>query len=44
MKQAFKLYKDNIMYIENSFKYDINNEKIEGANILIKFIKRIAFE
>ena len=43
MKQAFKLYKDNIKYIENSFKYDINNGKVEGTNNLIKAIKRIAF-
>ena len=38
-----KLYKDNIKYIENSFKYDINNGVIEGKNNLIKCIKRIAF-
>ena len=43
MKQALKLYKDNIKYIENSFKYDINNGIIEGTNNLIKCIKRIAF-
>ena len=43
MKQAFKLYKDNIKYIENSFKYDINNGRVEGTNNLIKAIKRIAF-
>lgn len=43
MKQALKLYKDNINYIENSFKYDINNGIIEGTNNLIKCIKRIAF-
>ena len=29
MKQALNLYKENINYIENSFKYDINNEIIE---------------
>lgn len=43
MKQALKLYKDNIEYIENSFKYDINNGIIEGTNNLIKCLKRIAF-
>ena len=43
MKQALKLYNENINYIENSFKYDINNGIIEGTNNLIKCIKRIAF-
>ena len=43
MKQALKLYKDNIKYIENSFKYDNKNGIIEGTNNLIKCIKRIAF-
>ena len=43
MKQALKLYNDNIKYIENSFKYDINNGIIEGTNNLVKTIKRIAF-
>ena len=43
MKQALKLYRENIKYIENSFKYDINNGIIEGTNNLIKTIKRIAF-
>ena len=43
MKQALSLYKGNIKYIENSFKYDINNGVIEGKNNLIKSIKRIAF-
>ena len=43
MKQALRLYKENIKYIENSFKYDINNGIIEGTNNLIKCIKRIAF-
>ena len=43
MKQALKLYKGNIKYIENSFKYDINNRIIEGTNNLIKCIKRIDF-
>lgn len=43
MKQAIKLYNENIKYIENSFKYDINNGIIEGKNNLIKSIKRIAF-
>ena len=43
MKQALKLYDENIKYIENSFKYDINNGIIEGTNNLIKCLKRIAF-
>ena len=43
MKQALNLYKDNLKYIENSFKYDINNGIIEGTNNLIKCLKRIAF-
>ena len=43
MKQALILYKENIKYIENSFKYDINNGIIEGTNNLIKCLKRIAF-
>ena len=43
MIQALKLYKENIKYIENSFKYDINNGIIEGTNNLIKCLKRIAF-
>ena len=43
MKKALKLYRENIKYIENSFKYDINNGIIEGTNNLIKAIKRIAF-
>ena len=43
MNKVIKLYKDNIQYIENSFKYDINNGVIEGKNNLIKCIKRIAF-
>lgn len=43
MKQALKLYRENIKYIENSFKYEINNGVIEGTNNLIKCIKRIAF-
>ena len=43
MKQALKLYKDNLKYIENSFKYEINNGIIEGTNNLIKCLKRIAF-
>lgn len=40
---AFKTYKQNITYIENSLTYDINNGVIEGTNNLIKCIKRIAF-
>ena len=43
MKAALKLYRENIQYIENSFKYDINNGIIEGTNNLIKCLKRIAF-
>lgn len=43
MVKVLKLYKDNLKYIENSFKYDINNEIIEGTNNLIKCLKRIAF-
>ena len=43
MNKVIKLYKNNIKYIENSFKYDINNGVIEGKNNLIKCIKRIAF-
>lgn len=43
MKQSLKLYNQNIKYIENSFKYDINNGIIEGTNNLIKTLKRIAF-
>ena len=27
----------------NSFKYNINNRRIEGTNNYIKYIKRIAF-
>ena len=38
------LYKENIKYIENSFKYDINNGIIESIDNLIKFIKRITFD
>lgn len=43
MKHALRLYKENIKYIENSFKYDINNSIIKGKNNLIKSIKRITF-
>lgn len=43
MKKAIQLYKANFKYIENSFKYKINNGIIEGTNNLIKCIKRIAF-
>ena len=43
MIKALNLYKENIEYIKNSFKYDINNGIIEGTNNLIKSIKRIAF-
>ena len=43
MKKALKLYNDNLKYIKNSFKYDINNGIVEGTNNLIKCLKRIAF-
>lgn len=43
MSKALCLYNKNIEYIENSFKYNINNGVIEGKNNLIKTIKRIAF-
>ena len=43
MVKVLKLYKDNLKYIENSFKYDINNGIIEGTNNLIKCLKRVAF-
>ena len=43
MKQALKLFREYEQYIENSFKYNINNGIIEGTNNLIKCIKRIAF-
>lgn len=43
MKKALELYNENIKYIENSFKYEINNGVIEGTNNLIKTLKRIAF-
>ena len=43
MSKALILFKENIKYIENSFKYDINNGIIEGTNNLIKCLKRIAF-
>lgn len=40
LKILFYISKD---FIENSFKYDINNGIIEETNNLIKCIKRIAF-
>ncbi len=43
MKNAIKLYRENIKYIENTFNYNINNGIIEGTNNIIKTIKRIAF-
>ena len=43
MKKALKLYRDNLEYILNAFKYDINNGIIEGKNNLIKAIKRVSF-
>lgn len=33
MKKELKLYRENIKYIENSFKYDINNGVIEGTKL-----------
>jgi transposase len=42
MTKALKLFRENMKYIENSFKYEINNGMIEGTNKLIKTIKRIA--
>lgn len=43
MKKALRTYKRFLPYIENSFKYEINNGIIEGTNNLIKCIKRISF-
>ena len=44
MKQALKLYDENIKYIENSFKYDINNGIIEGtAYVFHKMFKKNCF-
>ncbi len=43
MKKALNLYRKNIKFIENSFKYDINNGVIEETNNLIKALKKIAF-
>lgn len=43
MKTVLKLCKENLKYIENSFKYDINNRIIEDTNNLINCIKRIDF-
>ena len=43
MKNALKLYREKIKYIENTFNYNINNGIIEGTNNIIKTIKRIAF-
>ncbi|MBR3162355.1 MAG: transposase [Bacilli bacterium] len=43
MKQAFRLHKGSVKYIENSFKYGINNGRTRGTNNLIKAINRIAF-
>ena len=40
---VFGSFDENIKYIENSFKYEINNGIIEGTNNLIKTLKRIAF-
>jgi len=38
MLKALNLFRSNIKYIENSFKYQINNGRIEGTNNLIKDI------
>lgn len=43
MKQALRLYRKYESFIENSFKYEINNGIIEGTNNLVKVIKRISF-
>ena len=43
MVKVLKLYKNNLKYIENSFKCDINNGIIEGTNNLNKSLKKIAF-
>ena len=43
MIKAMSLFKKNIIYIENSFKYDINNGVIEGVNNFIKQTKRTAY-
>ena len=39
MKNALKLFRENIQYIENTFNYHINNGIIEGTNNIIKAIK-----
>lgn len=38
MFKALNLFRDNIKYIENSFKYQINHGRVEGTNNLIKGI------
>lgn len=38
MLKALNLFRGNIKHIENSFKYQINNGRIEGTNNLIKDI------
>ena len=43
MIKAMSLFKKNIIYIDNSFKYDINNGVIEGVNNFIKQTKRTAY-
>lgn len=40
MLKALNLFKGNIKYIENSFKYQINNGRIEETNNLIKGIPK----
>lgn len=42
MKKVIKLYRDNIKYIENFFKYEINNGVIEERNtILLNALKEL---
>lgn len=43
MKNAIILFRKNIRYIENSFKYKCSNSVAEGTNNLIKNIKRTAY-
>ena len=38
MLKALNLFRGNIKYIESSFKYQINNGRIEETNNLIKDI------
>ncbi len=43
MLKLLNIKGSNIQYIENFFKYDVNNVIIEEKNNLIKCIKKIAF-